>query len=155
MKLLSALLLLCTALGFCRFNNSGPCTVASPPHPAPVVNHIALYVTGLTTVYQFLPPNVVGLDTIPEPFHDGRHTWFLVGPKSHLHIISGVKNAASQRKKYPSLLSPWLRWPILYRRLTRDSISPTRSWIGEKMAVHQPGRRRKTNLFPGSRMGIG
>lgn len=56
----------------------------------PRLNHIARYVVDLkisTTFYQ----QVVGLDTIPEPFHDGRHTWFSVGVQGHLHIISGAK----------------------------------------------------------------
>jgi len=34
---------------------------------------------------------VVQLDTIPEPFHDNKHTWFSIGPKSHLHIIESAK----------------------------------------------------------------
>jgi len=50
------------------------------------LNHIAFYVVDLKTSTEFYR-NIVGLDTIPEPFHDGRHTWFLIGPKSHLHII--------------------------------------------------------------------
>ena len=63
----------------------------------PRLNHIALYVADLgasTNFYQ----KIVGLDTIPEPFHDGRHTWFLVGPKSHLHIISGAKTSLPKEK---------------------------------------------------------
>lgn len=50
------------------------------------LNHIALYVQDLQRATDFYS-NVIGLDTIPEPFHDGRHTWFLIAPKSHLHII--------------------------------------------------------------------
>lgn len=50
------------------------------------LNHIALSVHDLkksTNFYnQFLE-----LDTIPEPFHDGRHTWFGIGDQSHLHLI--------------------------------------------------------------------
>jgi lactoylglutathione lyase len=56
------------------------------------LNHIALYVTNLERSTVFYR-EVVGLDTIPEPFHDGLHTWFGVGPKSHLHLIQ----AGSQR----------------------------------------------------------
>jgi len=50
------------------------------------LNHIALYVTNLEKSTVFYR-DIVGLDTIPEPFHDGLHTWFGVGPKSHLHLI--------------------------------------------------------------------
>lgn len=53
------------------------------------LNHIAFYVVDLKVSTEFYQ-KIVGLDTIPEPFHDGRHTWFLIGPKSHLHIISGA-----------------------------------------------------------------
>jgi lactoylglutathione lyase len=56
------------------------------------LNHIALYVTNLEKSTAFYR-DIVGLDTIPEPFHDGLHTWFGVGPKSHLHLIQ----AGSQR----------------------------------------------------------
>ena len=54
------------------------------------LNHIAFYVVDLKTSTSFYQ-DIVGLDTIPEPFHDGRHTWFSVGPKSHLHLIQGAK----------------------------------------------------------------
>jgi lactoylglutathione lyase len=52
----------------------------------PRINHIAFSVLDLkksTNFYQ----NIIGLDTIPEPFHDGRHTWFTIGDNSHLHLI--------------------------------------------------------------------
>ncbi len=61
------------------------------------LNHIALYVSDLeasTSFYQ----KVIGLDTIPEPFHDGKHTWFSIGPKSHLHLIAGAKSKTSPDK---------------------------------------------------------
>jgi lactoylglutathione lyase len=55
----------------------------------PRINHIALYVMDLKTSTHFYQ-HVIGLDTIPEPFHDGRHTWFSLGTPGHLHIISGA-----------------------------------------------------------------
>jgi lactoylglutathione lyase len=57
---------------------------------SPRVNHIAFYVVDLTTSTNFYR-DMIGLDTIPEPFHDGRHTWFSIGGNAHLHIISGAK----------------------------------------------------------------
>lgn len=59
------------------------------------LNHSAIYVTDLeisTNFYQ----HVIGLDTIPEPFHDGRHAWFATGPGTSLHIIQG----APAKKEY-------------------------------------------------------
>lgn len=63
----------------------------------PSLNHIAIYVTDLKTSTNFYM-NIVGLDTIPEPFHDGKHTWFSVGPKSHLHLIEGASAKREQDK---------------------------------------------------------
>jgi len=31
--------------------------------------------------------NIVGLETIPEPVHDGKHIWFDIGGGTHLHQI--------------------------------------------------------------------
>ena len=56
---------------------------------APRINHVAFYVIDLKTSTDFYS-NVLGLPTIPEPFHDGRHAWYSIGPKTHLHIISGA-----------------------------------------------------------------
>lgn len=55
----------------------------------PRINHIAFYVADLKVSTDFYE-KLIGLPTIPEPFHDGKHTWFLIGPKTHLHIISGA-----------------------------------------------------------------
>lgn len=55
----------------------------------PVLNHIALYVTNLQKATVFYR-DVIGLDTIPEPFHDGKHTWFSIGAQSQLHLIEGA-----------------------------------------------------------------
>ena len=52
------------------------------------LSHVALYVVDLqksTNFYQ----NVLLLPEIPEPFHDGRHTWFRIGPHAQLHVIQG------------------------------------------------------------------
>ena len=56
----------------------------------PRINHIAFYVADLKVSTDFYE-KLIGLPIIPEPFQDGRHTWFLIGPKTHLHIISGAK----------------------------------------------------------------
>ena len=61
------------------------------------LNHIAVYVVDLQVSTAFYR-DIIGLDTIPEPFHDGRHTWFSVGPQSHLHIISGAAAPSTHNK---------------------------------------------------------
>ncbi len=57
--------------------------------PKARLNHIAIYVHDLKKSAEFYS-NIIGLDTIPEPFHDGKHAWFSVGDKSHLHVIQGA-----------------------------------------------------------------
>lgn len=52
----------------------------------PVLNHIALSVKNLAKSTAFYS-DIIQLDTIPEPFHDGKHTWFSIAERSHLHLI--------------------------------------------------------------------
>ena len=61
------------------------------------LNHIAIYVHDLKKSTDFYS-HIIGLDTIPEPFHDGRHTWFSIGDKSHLHLIQGAAAGLSFEK---------------------------------------------------------
>lgn len=56
----------------------------------PHINHLAIFVVDLQKSNHFYM-NIIGLDTIPEPFHDGKHTWLAIGPGSSLHIIEGAK----------------------------------------------------------------
>jgi lactoylglutathione lyase len=63
----------------------------------PVLNHIALYVKDLQKSTSFYR-DVIHLDTIPEPFHDGKHTWFNIGGNSALHIIQGAENITPHDK---------------------------------------------------------
>ncbi|MEO7767239.1 MAG: VOC family protein, partial [Ferruginibacter sp.] len=98
----------------------------------PVLNHIAVYVTDLkksTAFYQ----NIVQLDTIPEPFHDGMHTWFSVGPLSHLHLISGAGTAVAHDKhSHLCFTVPSLKEFIVM--LDKSNID-YESWTGEKKGV--------------------
>ena len=59
------------------------------------LNHTAIYVMDVKTSAAFYQ-NVIGLDTIPEPFHDSKHAWFRTGPGIALHIIQG----AEKKKEY-------------------------------------------------------
>ncbi|MEJ7643486.1 MAG: VOC family protein [Chryseolinea sp.] len=54
------------------------------------LNHIGIYVTNLKTSTTFYE-NILNLKQIPEPFHDGKHTWFTIGAAGHLHLIEGEK----------------------------------------------------------------
>jgi lactoylglutathione lyase len=59
------------------------------------LNHTAIYVMDVKTSAAFYQ-HIIGLDTIPEPFHDGNHAWFKTGPGTALHIIQG----ATEKKEY-------------------------------------------------------
>ena len=63
----------------------------------PRLNHMAFYVVDLKKSTDFYQ-QIVQLDTIPEPFHDGKHTWFEIGPLSHLHLIEGAKEVTLHDK---------------------------------------------------------
>ena len=74
----------------------------------PVLDHIAIYVVTLQQSVRFYQ-QVMQLDTIPEPFHDGKHAWFGIGQGAQLHIIQGAEKAADLPKRnhicfsFPSL----------------------------------------------------
>jgi lactoylglutathione lyase len=59
------------------------------------INHTAIYVMNVKTSAAFYK-EVIGLDTVPEPFHDGKHAWFSMGSGITLHIIEG----ATAKKEY-------------------------------------------------------
>lgn len=66
-------------------------------HNMPVLNHIAVYVKDLQKSAVFYT-HIIGLDTIPEPFHDGRHVWLSTGAQSHLHLIQGADEISYHNK---------------------------------------------------------
>jgi lactoylglutathione lyase len=53
---------------------------------SPAINHLALSVTDLKRSVNFYS-DIIGLDSIPEPFKDGRHAWFSIGENISLHLI--------------------------------------------------------------------
>lgn len=100
--------------------------------PKARLNHIAHYVVDLKTSTAFYS-NIIGLDTIPEPFHDGKHTWFGVGPKSHLHLIEGAKEI-EQHDKNSHLCFSVASVPGFIKVLEKNKIE-YENWAGEKMTV--------------------
>jgi lactoylglutathione lyase len=98
----------------------------------PVLNHIAVYVKDLNVSTAFYS-DVIGLDTIPEPFHDGKHTWYSVSENSHLHIIQGAQQITKHDKNTHLCLSvPSI--DDFIATLNKNKI-PYESWTGEKMQV--------------------
>ncbi len=67
-------------------------SVAASAQRKPVIlNHIAITVKNLEKSASFYR-NLLQLDTIPEPFKDGKHAWFRVGEHSQLHVIEAKGN---------------------------------------------------------------
>ena len=73
---------------------------ADQPH----FDHLAFYVVDLKVSTAFYR-DVVGLKEISEPFHDGKHTWFEIGPKLALHVISGATAPLPKEKRNHLCLS--------------------------------------------------
>lgn len=96
MKFLYKLLLACL---FC-FAGQGAfaqSATASASANTPVLNHIAIYVQELGRSTAFYE-EVLQLQKIPEPFHDGLHTWFTLGPAGQLHLIQGAAEVLKPNK---------------------------------------------------------
>ena len=113
-------------IGFVSFN----CVAQSNQKVS--LNHIAVYVVDLKISTAFYK-DIIGLDTIPEPFHDGRHTWFSVGVKSHLHVISGATTKTAHDKN-AHLCFSIASVPEFVKVLVKNKVE-YENWAGEKMAI--------------------
>jgi lactoylglutathione lyase len=96
------------------------------------LNHIAIYVVDLKQSTAFYK-NIIGLDTIPEPFHDGKHTWFSIGPKSHLHVIQGA-TTTSTHDKNNHLCFTVLSVDNFVSTLDKNNVA-YENWAGEKGTI--------------------
>ena len=76
---------------------------ASAPKMELTLNHIAVYVHELKQSTHFYE-NVLMLRKIDEPFKDGKHTWFTLGPAGQLHLIQGAEADIKREKKRSPLL---------------------------------------------------
>ena len=100
--------------------------------PTARIDHVAYYVVDLKVSADFYR-DVVGLKAIPEPFNDGRHAWFELGPKIALHIISGATAPLPKEKRNHLCLSvPSM--DAFIARLAKNKI-PYENLAGEKSAI--------------------
>jgi lactoylglutathione lyase len=65
----------------------GNACLAQPPKAK--LNHLAIFVVDLQQSLRFYT-QIIGLDTIAEPFRDGKHAWLSIGANLQLHIIAGA-----------------------------------------------------------------
>ena len=63
----------------------------------PTLNHLAINVFDLKKSTDFYK-DIIGLKMIPEPFKDGKHSWFKIAKHSQLHIIQ-TATAVTERDK--------------------------------------------------------
>jgi len=98
----------------------------------PRLNHIALYVKNLQVSTSFYM-NIVGLDTMPEPFHDGRHTWYPIGDHSQLHLIQGAKEI-TQHDKNAHLCFTVNSVDEFVKGLVKAKV-PYENWAGQSSAI--------------------
>lgn len=96
------------------------------------LNHIAFHVTDLAKSTAFYE-NIVGLDSVPEPFHDGKHTWLKIGPTANLHLISGAEKGM-QRDKFSHLCLSVPSLSDFIKKLDNEHI-PYEDWPGAKISV--------------------
>lgn len=59
------------------------------PGKPPEFDHTAVHVRDLAKSVEFYE-KVMGLEKIPDPFKDGRHVWFRMGPHDQLHVVGGA-----------------------------------------------------------------
>jgi lactoylglutathione lyase len=92
------------------------------------LNHIALYVYDLKKSTDFYK-NVLQLQEIPEPFHDGKHVWFRIGPHSQLHVIQGATSVKEQDKNSHLAFSV-KNLPAFLQHLDKQGVRYS-SWQGQ------------------------
>jgi lactoylglutathione lyase len=68
---------------------SSPAVGQSSANQALKFDHATVYVRDLEKSASFYE-KVLGFEKIPEPFKDGRHVWFRIGPHDQLHVVSGA-----------------------------------------------------------------
>ena len=86
------------------FAVSSYCAYAQSVKSTVRFNHVAIFVKDLKVTKAFYE-NIVGLDTIPEPFHDGKHAWYNIGPGVSLHVIQGATKKKDYYKNQHTCLS--------------------------------------------------
>lgn len=64
------------------------------PSIMPSFNHNAIFVVDMKQSNEFYE-KVMQFKKIDDPFHDGKHTWYAIGPHAQLHVIEGARKIIS------------------------------------------------------------
>jgi len=108
---------------------------ATSSSTAPVMDHTTVFVLELARSTKFYQ-DVMELPQIAEPFKDGRHSWFQIGPHSQLHVVSGAKAVGDHdinihlAFRVPSV-------PVFMKHLDQLGIKYG-NWTGEKKVQMRP-----------------
>jgi lactoylglutathione lyase len=106
------------------------------PNSAPQFDHIALHVHDLQKSSEFYE-KVMRLEKVPEPFKDGRHIWFRIGPHDQLHVVAGATDVtehpidvhlAFRVSSLPDFMTHLDQMQVKYRNFKTD----------EKTVTHRP-----------------
>lgn len=96
------------------------------------LDHIAHYANNLEVSTAFYG-DILGLQSIPEPFQDGKHTWFQIGAQSQLHLIAGADSGMVYNKNN-HLCFTLTQFDSFIEKLTMHHIE-FENWVGEKHAI--------------------
>ena len=108
-------------LCICSNNLFAQNTATKEAKPKTVLNHTAIFVVDLKKSGDFYH-NIIGLDTIPEPFHDNAHIWMKTSPYSALHIILGADKVKDYYKNQHTCFSV-VNFDVFISKLKQDGIS--------------------------------
>ncbi len=96
------------------------------------LNHIAIYIYDLKKSTDFYK-DIIGLTVIPEPFHDGKHTWFRIGEHSQLHLIQGATAVTGHDKNSHTCFSVSSMDDFI-KKLKTNNI-PFENWAGDSNMI--------------------
>jgi lactoylglutathione lyase len=128
MKSVTIVMVCLAAMGLASFVTY---EMVAPKTNFPQFNHAAYYVKSLAVSTKFYE-ETIGLEKIPEPFHDGKHTWFSTG-QGHLHVIEGAAEITEHDKNTHFCLSV-PNFDDFKKRLD-DLKYPYENWAGDQLAV--------------------